>query len=326
MPVVPINADFSNIAQFINSLFSPDVRSLSSLQQAISSGLFSVPFSSEGDKILGCWMAAWQSAQGLPFDATALSHCPVPDQQLMRFLSGYIGANGLSMFVPQLSPAGLSSGGPPIYELRSYTRVDFQPGPTWDEAAVRQFLNLFMLGAHFVAIDDPQDVPAGCQVTDLYTAFQDGILKGSIRDDPGNSHYTSLTSLLGRYFPDINSEQAEAPSPFTCACLVGPTIQNSNPAKAGDTFLQLEGWPETTHLGIPNPNGRHMADYATYNATLWNISTFGACAYSEKRATAIFLAPPTWKAQVTPGTFMPPYAGAYSPQGWLQTSLVRLPG
>ncbi|MDI9654524.1 hypothetical protein QM306_40740, partial [Burkholderia cenocepacia] len=49
-----------------------------------------------------------------------------------------------------------------------------------------------------------------------------------------------------------------------------------------NTFIQLEGWQAG--------GSRHNADYATYQQTLWNISTYGVSAYSEKRATSIFLA------------------------------------
>jgi hypothetical protein len=322
MPVIPINADFSNVADFINSLFSPDVRSLATLQGAISSGSLSVAFSSEGDKIVDCWQAAWLPTQA---NTASQKYCPREDQRLMQFLRDYIGSNGLSMFVPQLTLAGLAAGGPPIYELRGYTRLDFQSGGQWDPAVVRQFLQLFMVGAHFVTIHVPQDLPAGAApVTNLYYFFRGGVLKDLIHGDPADSHYASITSLLGVYFPNTLSAQATNPSPFACACLVGTTIQGSDPARDGNTFLQLEGWQERRIGPIPDPSGRHAADFRTYLSTLWNISTFGACAYSERRATAIFLAPPNWPAQVNPITFMPPYAGAYTPQKWLNTSLIRL--
>ena len=89
-----------------------------------------------------------------------------------------------------------------------------------------------------------------------------------------------------------------------------------------NTFIQLEGWQAG--------GSRHNADYATYQQTLWNISTYGASAYSEKRATSIFLAPAGWTPQVYQTTRMMPYVGAYaqsngSPQGWLNPSLVTIP-
>ena len=35
---------------------------------------------------------------------------------------------------------------------------------------------------------------------------------------------------------------------------------------------------------------RHNATDAAYLNTLWNISTYGSCPYSEKRSTPIFIA------------------------------------
>jgi len=85
-------------------------------------------------------------------------------------------------------------------------------------------------------------------------------------------------------------------------------------------FFQIEGWPQFGE----STTGRHDADYDSFTATRWNFSTYGACAYSETRGTALFLAPPGWTATPTPGTYMPPYAGALTPQSWLNTDLVQL--
>ena len=66
------------------------------------------------------------------------------------------------------------------------------------------------------------------------------------------------------------------------------------------------------------------ADFDTHKATLWNISTYGASIYSEKRGTTIFLAPPGWNPQLRPGgTIMMNYVGADPRQAWLNTALVR---
>jgi hypothetical protein len=322
MPVIPLNADFTNVADFINSLFSPGVRNTAALQSAFKEGKLSVAFTSEGDKILEIWQAAFLPNQS---NTDIQKHCPAKDQILMRFLSGYLGTYGLAMFVPQIKLAKLTSGGQPIYALQGYTRFNFQSGGQWDPAVVRQFLQLFMVGAHFITIHSPQDVPHGYPpVRSLYEAFKTS-LHGSTDDDPADSHYAKITSLRGIYFPRITSEEAKNPASFTSACLVGPTIQGLDLPHNTNTFMQLEGWPETRIAGIiPNPHGRHAADFATYLASLWNISTFGACAYSEKRGTAIFLAPPSWPAEVNPSTIMPPYAGATTPQPWLNKSLIEL--
>ncbi|HWD29035.1 MAG TPA: hypothetical protein VG387_17815, partial [Rhizomicrobium sp.] len=70
---------------------------------------------------------------------------------------------------------------------------------------------------------------------------------------------------------------------------------------------------------------RHGQDYAAYSQSFWNISTFGAAPYSEKRATTIFLAPAPWVPSIYSDTFMMPYVGAETPQLWLKTSLVQVP-
>lgn len=66
MQVIPINSDYSNIPQFIDSLFDPDVRCLDTLQSAISAGNMSVAFSDQGAEIISVWMAAWQIYNNLP--------------------------------------------------------------------------------------------------------------------------------------------------------------------------------------------------------------------------------------------------------------------
>lgn len=324
MPVIPINDDFSNIAEFINSLFSPGVRSSETLQKAISAEQLYVSFAkTEEEKILDCWQAAWMPTLD---NASTILRCPTADQRLMQFLSNHIGSNGLSMFVPRIKLAKLLDGGQPVYELGGYDRRDFKSGDKWNPEVVRQFLELFLYGAHFIAIHFPQDLPKGnAPVLNLYQQFKGGPLKDFVQSDPGESHYTKLTSLKGYYFPKITSEQATNPASFTCACLVGPTMQGASAMDQGNSFMQLEGWPETRILGtVPNPGGRHITDYKTYLGSFWNISTYGACAYSERRGTAIFLAPPNWPAQVTPSTIMPPFAGAYTAQAWLDKSLVQL--
>ena len=326
MPVIPINDDFSNIAEFVNSLFSPEVRSAAAIQREIAQGKLYASFAGpkEDDKILDCWLAAWQPTLA---NSSTVLRCPTADQHLMKFLSQQLGSTPLSMFVPQLELALPLSGGRPVYELGGYTRRDFKSGGNWNLEVVREFLELFLYGAHFIAIHFPKDVPPGTTppVPNLYQQFKGGLLKDMVQSDPGESHYTKLTSLKGYYFPKLTGQVATNPASFTCACLVGPTMQGNSAMDQGNSFMQLEGWPETRILGpIPNPGGRHIADFQTYKATLWNISTYGASAYSERRGTAIFLAPPDWPAKVNPATIMPPFAGAETAQAWLDKSLVKL--
>jgi hypothetical protein len=81
-----------------------------------------------------------------------------------------------------------------------------------------------------------------------------------------------------------------------------------------NTFLQMEGWPAYT--------SRHNFDYELHEKTLWNISTYGLCAFSEKRATAVFLADRNWNPLIQKDTVMPHYRGADTPQSWLRKDLI----
>lgn len=322
MPVIPINKDYTNITDFVNSLFSAGVRDPSVVTNAIAAGELSVGFSDQGKEITRVWLAAWQSSQGDPFNQTDFDHCPQLDRPLMAFIAGYLRSNALSMFMPKLEYLGPSAAdGPPIYQLSGYTRHDFRSGGKWNYDTVQSYLNLLMFGAHFVVIMAKADLPNGPEVSPLWQDFKaESTLRSNQRNDPGNSHYTTLTNICGQYYPAVSGDTPPDPTPFVLACLVCPTVAEVTclikPPGSYDTFMQLEGWEAVSD--------RHNADFEAFNATLWNISTYGSCVYSEKRATAIFLAPAGWKPQPTPGTFMPPYVGAETPQPWLRTDLVRL--
>lgn len=320
MPVVPINPDYSNISEFINSLYDSDVRTLAPLQQAIQRGAFTAEFSSEVQKIPPVWLAGWQQSQGDPYNATDFSHLKPQDQRTFAFLANFIRQNALSLYVPVLEYLGQSSGAQPRYQLSGYTQSPFLQGGQWNDSTVTQFLELFVHGAHMVVVYNPFDLVPGTAVQDFYQAFREGPLASGEKHDPGNSHYTSLNNVCGYYYPSVTKNTAPPdPTPFNLAWLVGLTVSqvtcNSSNANA---FLQLEGWQD--------PMPRHNADYSDlYQPTLWNISTFGASAYSEKRGTAVFLAPANWNPQANANTLMPPYMGAESLQPWLNTSLVQLP-
>jgi hypothetical protein len=319
MPVVPIDAGFTNIPQFINSLFDADVRSPSVLTDAIAAGQLTAAFSDQLSVILPVWLAAWQQSQGLPYNASDFGHCPPSDAAAIGFVAGYVGQNALSLYVPTLVPVSVTAGQPPVYSLTGYQQSAFKPGGSWDLDVVSGFLELLYHGAHFVAVHAAYDLAYGQSIGPLWSLFKSSsALAPYRRHDPGNSHYTSLTNVCGYYVPDISGNSAPSNCPLLVALLCCPTVAEvtCNPSMY-NSFLQLEGWEA--------PYSRHNADYAVYKQTLWNISTFGACAYSEKRGTAIFLAPGDWAPQPSLGTYMPPYYGAEPAQGWLNTALVQLP-
>ena len=319
MPVVPIDANFTNIPQFIDSLFDADVRTPGVITEAAASGSLTAAFSDQLPVILPVWLAAWQRSQGLPYDPTDAAHCPASDAAAVGFLAGYLGDNALSLYLPTLSLLSGAAGQPPVYTLSDYRQSAFKPAGTWDMGVVTQFLELLYHGAHFVAVHAAYDLAYGQSVDSLWSRFKNAdVLRPYLRWDPGNSHYTSLTNICGYYVPDITGDTAPPDCPLLVALLCCPTVSeiDCNPAMY-NSFLQLEGWEAI----YP----RHNADYAVYEETLWNISTFGACAYSEKRGTSVFLAPGDWAPQPSLGTFMTPYYGAEPAQSWLNTALVRLP-
>lgn len=143
-----------------------------------------------------------------------------------------------------------------------------------------------------------------------------------------HSHYTATyVSNIGRglIYPDfVTAETAPTRDcPFILAFLFGRTG-----ASDANTYFQLEGWPA---IGLTGGK-RHMADYAVHDSTKWNISTYGASIYSEKRGLTVFLAPPSWdpnkilverNARGSNPTIMVPYVGAGTRQGWLDTNLIR---
>lgn len=322
MPVISINSDFSNIPDFVNSLFDPDVRTLAVHDEAIAAGRLTASFSSNDvEKILSVWRAAWRMAQGDPYSAVDYQHCPASDRAFIAELSHYVAANPLTMLVPIVEYVGLHADGRAIYELSGYEVADFRSGQAWNYGAVDRFLTLFVHGAHFVVIHAPIDLPSGPPVGSLYLAFKHSALGPQLRMDFGDSHYTSTVNLCSHYYPRILEEKAHSGDPFILAYLFGPTDSDIGCAQAThNTFFQLEGWPNI----IPDV-GRHPVDYSKHEKTLWNFSTYGACAYSEKRATAVFLAPPEWKHALNPVTYMPPFSGAETRQRWLEPQYVRLP-
>lgn len=319
MPVVPINSNYSNVPQFIDSMFLPDVRSLSVVASAITGGNSTVQFApTETPKITSVWNAAWCVYNGLPFDMNLFAYCQESDRVFIRVLSQFLYANRLCLVVPNIQLLSTTND-MPTYGLSGYTQYPFVPDGKWDMNVVARFLDLLVSGAHFVFIQDRIDLPPGVTVPSFYTLFTtSNDFKPYRRHDPGNSHYTSLTNVCGYYIPSIDSNKTPSPCPFFLALLVGPTDSGitCNPTTYS-TFMQLEGWEATA--------SRHNVDYNTiYQPTLWNVSTYGACAYSEKRATTVFLAPQQWVARTNPNTIMAPYAGAETRQPWLNTSVVRL--
>jgi hypothetical protein len=338
--IVHINENFSNVSEFINSLFNPDVRSTSLINSAIRDKKFYMFFSdSDSEKILNLWLAAWKKSEGKDFQEIDFQYCPESDYYFLKFLSTYILENDLCMYLPSINYLGPPiDNALPIYELNKevgYQKKSFKVNNKTDYSVVYEFLTLFLCGAHFVCIQSAKDLPQGTSLTPFYILFKESSLKTKIRRDPGNSHYTSTTNRCGLYYPSIDKDTAPNPSPFILSFLTCPTISNllhhecdrvTSNIDDYNTFFQLEGWQQLEDLqAVFSRHKRHNADYETHKIFLWNISTFGSCVYSEKRATTIFLAPSTWNPKFNSNTYMAPYVGAESIQGWLNTNTVRSP-
>ncbi len=207
-------------------------------------------------------------------------------------------------------------------------------GVNWNADPLKLFLMLLAGGAHFVAISADQDFTnqgiTSYASRPLYTAFNNSGL--TQRTDFANSHYSNSITYnnTGWYYLDITQQWAPENCGLILALLFGSTVNGSRNPPTGkfNTFMQLEGWPASGTGG-----DRHNADYNTYKQTLWNISTYGSCPYSEKRATSIFLAPAPWTPRIYQTTLMMPYVGAYAngtypngePPSWLNTAVARVP-
>ena len=319
MSEVIIDSHYHNVGEFIDYLFSDDVRSDSKVKQLIANAVNAseptASLSTQVDKVSAMWLNAWKEKQGASYDSGLYGHCRASDQAIIRFLGDYLEENDLAMYVPNLgckSSIPISAGEKPVYQLNGYDTLPLLDGNQWNWENVEYFIDYLVHGAHFVAVSEEIDIGNQQVVSNLYEEFVGSDdLKSDQRDDDGNSHYCYggvITNGTGVYYPKSGNVDSAADldehCPFELSLVVGKTV-NSSSKPANNTFMQLEwrGWQlsssagglldgikSATGLGTP---GRHMADYSTYSDTLWNISTFGASCFSEKRGTAIFLAPST---------------------------------
>ena len=320
---VSLASDCSNSFHFVDSMFYPGVRGAAPVFQAASGTNVGFADQQSIQTMVAMWQHIWLG--GSPPQSSLQS-----DASLLSAIASYVKTNTPILWVPQIAFSGWSgpaNASPPVYTLFGYTPFVLWDGTNWNFYNLTVLLSCFAYGAHFVVIQDPGQ-PGVRTVPDFFDYMADN-LGSNAEQSVWESHYQSIPWDTGMSYPVIvNTNNTPDPSPLVCAFLVGPTVQplvgttTYNADSTGrDSFFQLEGWRQ---LG-ESTSGRHNADYASYNATLWNFSTYGACAYSEKRGTALFLAPPNWPTPVpNPNTIMPPYAGAITVQGWLNTALVTL--
>lgn len=354
MSLAKLGDDLSSVPQFINSCFDLDTRSMTDVIEAASQGAFFYSFVDPTSRglILNAWLAAWKASQGdKTADQDALKWCPQSDAWVIKFLADYIKSLKLVLCVPALTVPGLTKDSTKqIYVTNGYSRHGFfDSDGEWNYGAfesdgrvskggydyptVATFLQYFFYGAHFV-IPISSKENKGAKIVNFYdhikttwkyTPDKDGQFHLSDtspwRDGVTSSHYVATGlgmhwfNFTGIDYLDIETDAEPSGNPLICAMLSGKTADSGY-----DTFLQLEGW----QLHSSSKDTWHMIDYDSHKATIWNFSTFGACAYSEKRCTPIFLAPSTFSTDISKDTHMPLYVGAGNHQNWMDTDLLQL--
>jgi hypothetical protein len=344
--LIPLQIDpsdsekFSNITAYMNSLFAPDVRPESVITSAMTSGATHAWYSDQNSAalILRSWLAQWQYHEGDTshpgYDHDAHKRCPSTDATLIGFLADYIKQHGLILAKPDVSATSsyvtdddgnqlrvysttgwkvkhfINSDGTWNYgEVTSNDPLQYGDGSDQDDTVV-SFLHWLMLGAHFVVPSENSDQKNG----NGFTSFKDAFLDANLTARRTvTSHYASVTNTSCLNYLDIEEDAEPSYEPLIASFVLGFTTFSD-----GNTFFQLEGWP----LAYIPVGGRHNADYQAYKNTLWNISTFGSCLYSERRSTPIFIAKTQFDLTMHTDTMMPHYDGAGSHQGWMHTNLL----
>lgn len=355
MNSIVLKSDMSNVSDFISNLFSTKTRSVDDVINAAGLGSFFYSFVDPNSRglILNAWLAAWKQSQGdKTYDPDAFARCPQSDAWVIAFLANYIKSVKLELCIPWIQFTGdTKDDTKQIYLTNGYRRTGFfDADGEWnygaftatggvsrggyDSPTVATFLQYFFYGAHFVIPTAPND-NNGATITNYYDSITatwqyastvEGrpVLTDSSpwRTGVTSSHYVATLgsahwfNFSGIDYLNIQTDAEPAGNPLICAMLTGITADGPY-----NTFLQLEGWQ--AH-GVSSDTW-HMIDYHSHGKTIWNFSTFGACAFSEKRCTPLFLAPSTFDTEtISPDTHMPLYVGAGSKQKWMETGLLQL--
>lgn len=355
--LVPLTSNFSNIQQFVPSLFNSSVRSVDNVVAAVQDGDLWYAFADSNSQqlILDSWLAAWQQSQGDLYDSSAYSRCPSTDRTVLAILANYIKAHSLSLAIPTLTSTNQRASGTDkyAYENTGYGHEPFfDSGGNWnygefdssgnphkgsfDKASVANFLFYFFFGAHFVIPSNAND-NGGSGFQSLYSSIQStftpiysipgvppAMNTGSWRTGVINSHYVATSSggtqlwINSSGMDWLNITSDAEPSSNPLICAM--LVGLTADGSDANSFLQLEGWQEHGTGG-----GWHGADYDSHEDTLWNFSTFGASVFSEKRCAPLFLYGPHFSLKVKSDTHMPHYYGAGSKQNWMRTDLLILP-
>jgi hypothetical protein len=341
---VPLQIDphnpnaFSNIQAFVDSLFDPDVRTMSAVQAAVEAGDANFLYCDDNSAslILQSWLAAWQHSVGDSYDAAAYSRCPGSDRTVIAFLADYIKSHNLSMAVPSLEATNVyaqidghalrqfknngyswrpfrdSHGNWNYGEIHSSDPLQLGNGD-YAYDTVLSFLYHFLRGAHFVVASTDGDQSNH----DGFGNFLDDFVDACACQSTVSSHYADHINMSCQTYPAISGESEPNTKPLVIACMSGNTTVNLTDSHQ-NSFFQHEGWPAQGVTG----GDRHMDDYDSHKATLWNFSTYGGCAYSEKRCAPLFLGRSSFSLSLHSDTKMPHYDGARSLQDWMHTALM----
>lgn len=333
---VTLASDMSNIPQFIDSLFTSSQRDYDAVVAAAKSGVFKFSFADPTSRnlILRAWIAAWRKSQGDSFDQADFDRCPKPDRKLLEFVAGYIKSNALQLIKPKLQFVRMKGSDLAVYRSTDakWQEESFLVDGKWSyggfgsegevrkddgsTAVVAQFLDHLYHGSHMVFVSTRSDLD-GKGITNFRNLFNSTYSGSEIRSDPGNSHYTSTVNTSGLYYLDINSDRLPDSNPLIVAFLTGDTANLET-----NSFVQHEGWQ--AHFPSTSGGKRHSADFEASKAMLWNFSTYGASAHSEKRSTPLFLAPAQFSRKIDSNTHMPLYVGAGSLQSWMNPDLLEI--
>lgn len=339
---VTLAGNYGNTQNFVENMFATNVRSAQAILNynnsinptypvdLLQSPPFCVGFANYTSiqRIVSAWSNMWC---GNAAPAIALNS----DLQALQMLSNYVKTNMPNLWVPNLQFLGWQ--GPahnslPVYIIDGYTHYPLLDNSNnWILGNLQVLLTYLTYGAHIVTITDPTNVGTET-LPDFYDyAYGNSATQSNFQQLVWDSHYSSVGGQnSGMSYPCtiITSDTVPSSSPLLCSLLIGPTVEPTvvghSPYLSGQArcdFMQLEGWRQ---FGT-SKSGWHDADYTAYQQTLWNFSTYGACAFSEKRGTALFLAPNGWTANTWGQTIMPPYLGAQTPQSWFRRDLVTVP-
>lgn len=312
---------FENLDDFLNSLFDPwpgpfaynaaglfrpnlvtEIKARETNTQAVSPLCWLINANTLTlllDVLEGYWM-------GRDIRTNPRPRTIAKDEAFIHCIRDYIDTNDLRMRVPSFQCETKRDDEPSTYEWTADTVSSFKNNDgTWNSATVRRFLELFLAGAHFVVVHSATDVGNDLNIPSFFKEFSNLGTKYT-----GHSHYTDGIALTGVNYPTLElvGEEGNTLDEFVDreqAVLLPVVLSDTTTGvKDHNSFFQMEGWrPGRNMFGVTKyeyqhkvlaAGYRHGADFATHQKTLWNISTYGASLFSEKRGAPVFLAPNDW--------------------------------